>query len=73
MREHLFHHCRQWKDLQKAIWMEVQKATGWNASRCRHVQKSKLFSMDKCYQAAMDFLAATEVGKFPPKLVKERG
>jgi hypothetical protein len=31
------------------------------------VQISELFSMEKCDQAVMDFLAATDVGKFPPK------
>jgi len=33
--------------------------------RCKHVQISELFSLEKCDQAVMDFLAATEVGKFP--------
>jgi hypothetical protein len=28
---------------------------------------SELFSMEECDQAVVDFLAATEVGKFPPK------
>jgi len=42
-------------------------------SRCRHVQISELFSMEKCDQAVMDFLAATDVGKFPPKQAEERG
>jgi hypothetical protein len=37
------------------------------------VQISELFSMEKCNQAVMDFLAATDVGKFPPKLAEERG
>jgi hypothetical protein len=29
--------------------------------------------MEKCDQAVMDFLAATDVGKFPPKLAEEPG
>jgi hypothetical protein len=33
--------------------------------RCQHVQISELFSLEMCDQAVMDFLAATEVGKFP--------
>jgi hypothetical protein len=41
--------------------------TGWKAGRCRHVQVSKLLSMEECDQAAVEFLAAIEVGKFPPK------
>jgi hypothetical protein len=32
------------------------------------VQVSELLSMEKCDKAVMDFLAATDVGKFPPKM-----
>jgi hypothetical protein len=35
------------------------------------VQVSELLSMEKCDKAAMDFLAATDVGKFPPKRAEE--
>jgi len=66
-REHLFCHCSRWRDQQKMLWKAVGKATGWKAGRCRHVQVSELFSRDECDQPVMDFLAATEVGKFPPK------
>jgi hypothetical protein len=31
------------------------------------VKVSKLLSIEKCEQAVMDFLAATDIGKFPPK------
>jgi hypothetical protein len=65
-REHLFRHCSRWRDQQKARCKGVGKATGWKAGRCRHVQVSELFSIEECDQAVMDFLAATEVGKFPP-------
>jgi len=65
--EHLFRHCSRWRDQQKALWKAAGKATGWKAGRCRHVQVSDLFSRDECVQAVVDFLAATEVGKFPPK------
>jgi hypothetical protein len=65
-REHLFRHSSRWRDQQKALWKAVGKATGWKAGRCRHVQVSELFSIEECDQAVMDFLAATEVGKFPP-------
>jgi hypothetical protein len=30
-------------------------------------QNSELFTIEECDQAVMDFLAATEVGKFPPE------
>jgi hypothetical protein len=35
------------------------------------VQVSELLSMEKCDWAVMDFLAATDVGKFAPKRVEE--
>jgi hypothetical protein len=50
------------------LWKEVGKSTGWRAGRCRHVHVSELLSMEKCDKAVMDFLAATDVGKFPPKM-----
>ena len=37
------------------------------------MQISELFSMEICDQAVMDFLAATDVGKFPPRQAEERG
>jgi hypothetical protein len=66
-REHLFRHCSWWRDQQNVLWKAVGKVKGWKAGRCRHVQVSELFSMEECDQAVVDFLAATEVGKFPPK------
>jgi len=39
----------------------------WKAGRCQHEQLSKLFSMEECDQAVIDFLAATDSGKFLPK------
>jgi hypothetical protein len=66
-REHLFRHCSRWRDQQKALWKVVGKVMGWKAGRCRHRQISELFSIEECDQAVMDFMAATEVGKFPPK------
>jgi len=65
--EHLFHHCSRWKDQQKTLWKTVGQTTGWKAGRCRHVQISEPFTIEECDQAVMDFLAATEVGKFLPK------
>jgi hypothetical protein len=35
------------------------------------MQVSELLSMEKCNKAVMDFLAATDVGKFPPKRAEE--
>jgi hypothetical protein len=66
-QEHLFQHWSRWQDQQKTFWKEVRKATGWVAGRCRHVKVSELLSIEKCDQAVMDILAATDVGKFPAK------
>jgi hypothetical protein len=32
-----------------------------------HPLRSELLSIEKCDKAVMDFLATTDVGKFPPK------
>jgi len=65
-REHLLRHSSRWKYQQRELWKKVGKATGWKAGRCRRAQVSELFSMEICEKAVMDFLAATDVGKFPP-------
>jgi hypothetical protein len=66
-RTHLLRHCNRLKDQQKTLWKEVGKATGWRVGRCRHVKVSELLSIEKCDQAVIDFLAAMDVWKFPPK------
>ena len=66
-REHLFRHCSRWKDQQTTLRKTVGQTTGWEAGRCPHVQVSELSTMEECDQVVMDFLAATEVGKFLPK------
>jgi len=66
-RDQLFRHCSRWKDQQKTLWETVRQTTGWEAGRCRQVQISELLTIEECDQAVMGFLAATEVGKFPPK------
>ena len=68
---HLFLHRSRWKDQQETLWKEVGEAMGWRVVRCRHVQISELLSMEKCHRAVMDFLIATDIGKFPPKWAKE--
>jgi hypothetical protein len=35
------------------------------------VQVSELLSMEKCDEAVMDFLVATDIRKFPPKRAEE--
>ena len=52
---------------QRELWKKVGMVTGWKAGRCRLAQVSELFAMQICDKAVMDFLAATDVRKFPPK------
>jgi len=70
-REHLFCHCSQWRDRENTLLKEVGKATGWRGGRCRHVQVSELFCMEKWGKAVMDFLVATDFWKFQPKCTEE--
>jgi len=51
---------------QRELWKKVGMVTGWKAGRCRRAQVSELISMEICDKAVMDFLGATDVGKFPP-------
>jgi len=67
MREHLFRHCTRWRDQQIVLWKPVRKFMGGKAGRCQHVQVSELLYMEECDRAVVDFLAATDFGKFPPK------
>jgi hypothetical protein len=67
MQEHLVRRCIWWRDQESTQWNAVGQGTDWKAGRCRQVQSSELFSMEECNQAVMDFLAATEFRKFPPK------
>jgi hypothetical protein len=65
--EHLFRQCSRWKDQQMTLWKEVGNAPGWRVGRCRHLKVPKLLHVEKSDQGVMDFLAATDVGKCPPK------
>jgi ribonuclease HI len=65
-REHRLRHHRRWKHQQRELWKAVGKATGRKTGRGRQVQISELFSMEICDKAVMDFLAAADLGKFPP-------
>jgi len=67
MREHLFRLCSRWRDHKTRLWKMVRMATGWKAGSCRQVQIAELVSIAESGQAVIDFLAATEVGNFPPK------
>jgi len=45
----------------------VGKVMGWKTGGRRYVQISELVSMEECNQAVVDYLKATEGGKFPPR------
>jgi len=68
MQKHHFPNCNRWKDQRKTLSEEVGKETGCSAGTHRHVTVSELLSIQKCDQAVMDFLSATDVGKIPPKM-----
>jgi hypothetical protein len=65
-RKHLFRDCSRWRDQHKALREAVGKVKVWKTGRYRHVQVSELLSREEFNQAVVDFLPATEVGKFPP-------
>jgi len=44
-REHLFCHCRKWKNAQQVLWKAAGRATDWKVRRCRHVQILELLSL----------------------------
>jgi hypothetical protein len=66
-RGNIFGHCSRWSDQQNTLGKVAGYATGRNADRWKHLQICKLMSRDVCDQVVVDFLAGTEVGKFPPK------
>lgn len=66
-QEHHFCHYSQWKDQKNVVWKMVGESTRWKASRWRHLQVSELLCMEEYKQVVMDFLASTEVGRFPPE------
>jgi len=48
----------------------VGKTTGLESGQMLACANLRAFSMEELDQAVMDFLAGTEVGKSPPKLVE---
>jgi len=64
--EHLLWHCSWRKYHQRELQKQVGNATGWEAGQCWQPQVPKLFSIEICDKVVMDFLAAMDVGKFPP-------
>jgi len=65
--KHFNRHCSWLRVHQRELWKVVGKAMGWKAGLCREVQISVPFAIEESDQAVMDFLVATEVGKFLPK------
>jgi ribonuclease HI len=60
-REHLFKHCRRWKEQQTIMWREVNKATE-GKRMARNTSMATLFGDQRCTAAILEFLENTEVG-----------
>jgi len=59
-REHLFKECPEWKAQQEILRAEVQKETGrWKS----WWKIQDLLADERCSQAVLDFLNATDVGR----------
>jgi hypothetical protein len=58
-REHLFKHCRRWKDQQATMWRAIGRATGRKRT---NTSMTQLFGDERCTTAILEFLATTEVG-----------
>jgi len=59
-RERLFKVSPEWNARQKILWAEVRKETGMWKSRWK---LRDLLADERCSQAVLDFLTATEVGR----------
>jgi hypothetical protein len=62
-REHVFKHCREWKEQQRVLWKEVRKESGRGKDRFKI---RDLLADGRCSRAVLDFLAATDVGRLVP-------
>jgi hypothetical protein len=58
-REHLFKHCRRWKDQQASMWRAIGRAT---ARKRTNTSMTQLFGDERCTAAILEFLATTEIG-----------
>jgi hypothetical protein len=58
-REHLFKHCRRWKDQQATMWRAIGRETGRKRT---NTSMTQLFEDERCTAAILEFLAMTEVG-----------
>jgi len=63
-QEHIYCHFSRWKNEQNGGGKRLDRR---RARKREDVQISELFSIAKCDQSVMDFLAATDDGEFPPK------
>jgi hypothetical protein len=65
-REHLLHHCSQWKYQHWELWKKLEKEPGWKAGRCQWAKESEKISLEICNKAVINFLAAMDLRQFPP-------
>jgi hypothetical protein len=61
----LFKNCPHWRAQQKILWAEVRKGAGRGKDRFKI---GDLFADERCNQAILNFLSATEVGRLAPSL-----
>jgi hypothetical protein len=59
-REHLFKHCKHWRQPQNALWQAVTEASGRGKS---NTSMKDLFGDRRCSEAVIQFLRSTEVGR----------
>ena len=71
----MFKNCPQWKCQQKTLWatvLETKKLPGPTRGRDR-TKIAELFADERCSQAILAFLAATDVGRTAGPPVAEEG
>jgi hypothetical protein len=57
-REHLFKHCKHWRNPQNALWQAVKQGSGRGKS---NTSMMDLFEDHRCSEAGIQFLRSTEV------------
>ena len=60
--------CPRWKEQQRTLWREVYKETGRGK---RQWKAHELFADQRCSQAILDFLTATDMGRIVPPVEEE--
>ena len=68
-RDHLLKRCPRWKEEQKVLWQKVEEEKERGRERWK---AHELFAGGgQCFQAILDFLSSTDIGKKVPPVVKD--